>query len=146
MIKLAIAFLLVVGNAWMRSPMDREANRDVTIEAINACSCELLVQTVGAGVNLVCDGTCIAPADNCDFHTEWLSDGGIITTCACYVTPDAPYSCGDKDCESGFEWAPGPGAAFLPVGAVCRTVDCRAQAGCKVKPPPYAVLTNPCDC
>lgn len=134
-----IANLLCVGAAPTTVPT--KAGR-----LVSACSCQLLVETTATGIDLTCDGTCLMPADNCDLHTEWTNDGGIITTCACYPTPDSPYSCGDTDCEAGYEWAPGPGAAFTPVGARCWTVDCRAVGGCQVKAPPYATPTHPCDC
>ena len=110
------------------------------------CSCELLVKTVGAGVDVICEGMCHEAGYTCDYFTEWTPTGGIITTCACIATEDDAYSCGDKDCEAGYEWAPGPGGAFVPVGAKCWTVECAAAPGCKVIPPPYAVHMNPCNC
>lgn len=146
MAKIALMLLCAAFGLFGSNVDDARGPRLRTGGEVLACDCALVVQTNGAGVNLDCDGGCLVVADDCDFHTEWLNDGGIITTCACYPAPDAPYSCGGRDCESGFEWAPGVGMAFAPVGAVCWTVDCRVLGGCVVKAPPYVVMTNPCDC
>lgn len=118
---------------------------DVSSSAPPTCSCHALIKTVGGDIDMICDGDCRNAADPCDLFGWIRPNGDLAVTCACYENPDAPYSCGGRNCEGGYDWAFVAGA-WVPVGAWCTTVDCQAHGGCLVIPPPYVAYVSPCSC
>lgn len=109
-----------------------------------SCNCTAWFQQVGGDVDIQCDGDCLG-SDDCAQAGFDLA-GDLIVQCACLPPAggDADwYSCGDRDCESGYRYKLIEGN-YVPVGPWCAKVNC--HGACNPVAPPVGFYGPVCSC
>lgn len=113
------------------------------VDMPSACTCTAWFLQVGAGVDIQCDGECLG-SDGCSIYAFAVS-GDLIVNCACQAesSEDEWYSCGGRDCESGYRYKL-VGSEYVPVGPWCARVRC--NGACNPVAPPIGFYGPVCSC